>query len=269
VNKSALCMKIIFEKYHGTGNDFIMIDGRGPGFRIPDRNVIARLCQRHFGIGADGLIIIQDSDQQDFRMRYFNSDGREGTFCGNGGRCAVDFYSKQNKEAGQSTVFEASDGIHKAVIPVPDFVQLELNDVDGIQVFEDHFELDTGSPHYVKFVNQVDELDVQKMGAEIRYSEPFNPEGINVNFVKITRNELYVRTYERGVERETLSCGTGVVASAISASIKSGTDKKSFLINTRGGPLEVSFERSGEKRFKNIILSGPVAFVFFGEAEID
>ena len=260
-------MVISFEKYHGTGNDFIMIDGCKPDFQIPGKDEIARLCDRRFGIGGDGLIIIRDSDQYDFLMLYYNADGGEGTLCGNGGRCAVSFCSKHGI-IGKTTLFEASDGLHRATIPVPDFVQLEMNDVSDIQTLSDHYELDTGSPHFVQFVEQVEDMDVFRLGSEIRNNPQYGKDGINVNFVSETKDGLFVRTYERGVENETWSCGTGVVASALCAALRSKTDKQSFIVKTRGGNLEVSFERTGDKKFENIILSGPAVFVFKGEGVV-
>lgn len=244
-----------------------MIDGRGPDFQIPEEALIARLCDRRFGIGGDGLIIIQDSDQYDFIMRYYNADGREGTLCGNGGRCAVAFCAKLGM-IGQVAQFEASDGLHRATISESGIIHLEMNDLSDIQTLSDHYELDTGSPHYVRFVDQVEDMDVFRIGSEIRNYPQYGKYGINVNFVSETRDGLFVRTYERGVENETWSCGTGVVASAICAAFKSNTDKKSFPVQTRGGKLEVSFERSGAMRFERIILSGPATFVFKGELEL-
>ena len=260
-------MHIRFEKYHGTGNDFIMIDGRGSDFKIPEADVIASLCDRRFGIGADGLIIIEPSKNHDFVMRYYNSDGHEGTMCGNGGRCAVAYCSKLEM-IGPSTSFEAIDGIHRATVDESGIIHLEMNDVSDIQEISGHFELDTGSPHYVKFVENVEKIDVFRQGSEIRYNAPFEKEGINVNFVTETSESLFVRTYERGVENETWSCGTGVVASALSAAFRSLSDKKSLAVETRGGMLEVSFERTGYNQFEKIVLSGPAAFVFKGEYEL-
>ncbi len=257
-------MKTAFEKYHGTGNDFIMIDGREPDFQIPDKAIIARLCDRRFGIGADGLIIIQHSSQNDFVMRYYNADGREGSLCGNGGRCAVAFCSKLGIVSG-TTRFEASDGLHSATISESGQIHLEMKDVSDIQIHSDHYELYTGSPHYVRFVDQLEKMNIFQLGSEIRNYPQYGKDGINVNFVSETRDWLFVRTYERGVENETFSCGTGVVASAICAALKSNTDKTSFPVQTRGGKLEVSFERSGETKFGKIVLSGPATFVFKGE----
>jgi diaminopimelate epimerase len=257
-------LKIAFEKYHGAGNDFIMIDGRRPDFHIPDAAIIARLCDRRSGIGADGLIIIRDSEKQDFKMLYYNSDGKEGTLCGNGGRCAVSFAARHGI-TGQSARLEAIDGIHKATISKSGIIHLEMNDVSDIQIFPDHYELDTGSPHYVQFVNNVGDLDVFRVGSGIRNNPQYGKEGINVNFVSETMDGLFVRTYERGVENETLSCGTGVVASALCAAYRSNTDKKSFLVRSPGGELKVSLERTGEKKFEKIVLSGPAIFVFKGE----
>jgi len=244
-----------------------MIDGRGSEFTIPATEEIASLCNRRFGIGADGLIIIQDSRDQDFTMRYYNADGGEGTLCGNGGRCAVAFCAKLGM-INRETQFEASDGIHTATIDDSGIIHLNMNDVSDIQEISGHFELNTGSPHYVTFVDQVENIDVSRLGSEIRYNAQFAEDGINVNFVTETNDGLFVRTYERGVENETWSCGTGVVASALSTVFRSMSDKKSFHVKTRGGMLEVSFERTEYNKFEKIVLSGPATFVFNGELEL-
>ena len=260
-------MVIKFEKYHGTGNDFIMIDGRGSDFHIPETSLIAGLCDRRFGIGADGLIIIQHSRKHDFTMMYFNSDGQEGTLCGNGARCAVAYCQKLGMIS-RSAQFEAADGLHKATFRDSGTIHLEMNDVSDIRTFPDHFELDTGSPHYVQFVDDVHDLNVGQLGPKIRYNPRYKENGINVNFVSGSPDGLFVRTYERGVEAETYSCGTGVVASVLCATYKFNSDKKSFPVRTLGGNLEVSFERNKRSGFRNIVLSGPATFVFSGKVEI-
>ena len=258
-------MNFNFFKYHGTGNDFILIDNRSGKFNA-DSEIIAKLCHRRFGIGADGLMLLENSDNYDFKMRYFNSDGNEGTMCGNGGRCIVAFAKKLGLIT-EYTVFEAVDGIHKARVN-NGLVSLHMSSVDNIDKLSSDYFLDTGSPHFVRFIDDVDEFDVYKEGRNIRYSEKFKKNGTNVNFVQIIDdNTIKVATYERGVEDETLSCGTGVTASAISAYVKNGGRAAKFNIQTKGGDLQVEFvEKNG--KFDNIILSGPASFVFEGNIEI-
>lgn len=251
-----------FFKYQGTGNDFVMIDNRLGGFDDSIKNV-QFLCHRRFGIGADGLILIENAEGFDFKMRYFNADGKEGSMCGNGGRCAVKF-------ALDLCVFEktcsfiAVDGPHHATVE-NDEVSLGMIDVEGIFDETNGYFLNTGSPHLVIFEEDLDNLDVKTKGAAIRYSDYWlSKGGANVNFVQIIDNEnIKVRTYERGVEDETFSCGTGVTAAAIAASIKKGLCQK-IKIQTLGGKLKVSFE-IGQK-FSEILLKGPALFVFEGEA---
>ena len=256
-------MKAEFSKYHGTGNDFIMIDDRTLFFPAENPELIRHLCDRRFGIGADGLILIRDHGTLDFRMVYFNSDGREGSMCGNGGRCAVAFAFHLGM-ASEQPVFEAIDGIHEATLVDRENIQLKMQDVKGVREMDDHFLLDTGSPHYVKFLDDIESLDVIREGRAIRNSETFKKDGVNVNFTQSGKDGLYVRTYERGVENETLSCGTGVVAAAICDGIRTGSDKSAFSIKTRGGQLKVSFQSTGPSTFQNIILEGPATYVFKG-----
>jgi diaminopimelate epimerase len=256
-----------FYKYHGTGNDFIMLDARDNWFPALSNNMITSLCDRRFGIGADGLVLIRPNSRFDFTMIYYNSDGHIGTMCGNAGRCAVDFAKKIGIITDHSK-FEGSDGIHEGWIQ-NDIVRLTIQPVKKIKISEDHYELNTGSPHYVKFVKNIEKTDVKQKGAVIRYSGAYGKKGINVNFVSLFKDGIFVRTYERGVEDETLSCGTGMVASAICAAIRSKTDKNSFAIYTRGGKLHISFHRSGNQHFEDIILEGPASFVFEGNIKIE
>jgi diaminopimelate epimerase len=256
-------MKFEFHKYHGTGNDFIMIHDELSRFPVEDEAWIRQLCRRKFGIGADGLILIRKDDQAEFRMVYFNSDGKEGSMCGNGGRCAASFAYRMGL-CGKAVTFVAADGTHLAKIIRPDLIQLKMQSVSSVRVARDHYELDTGSPHYVTYVDELESLDVEKMGRKIRLSNAFRAEGINVNFVRHERDSLFVRTYERGVENETLSCGTGVVASAITASLRDPAASTEFDVRTRGGDLKVSFRREGDSVFRNVILEGPVEFVYSG-----
>ena len=255
-----------FYKYHGAGNDFIMIDNRTKEISL-NSDQIEKLCDRRFGIGADGLILLENHAELDFGMRYFNSDGNESTMCGNGGRCLVAF-AKHLKIIEKSTTFNSIDGVHQAKINDNNTISLEMQDVNTVNVVNKNFFLNTGSPHYVTFKDHVEDLDVYKRGREIRFSEEFQPDGTNVNFVEFINDKLFVRTYERGVEDETYSCGTGVTASAISASILKETDKNSYDIITKGGNLNVSFKKIDKNTFKEIWLTGPTEFVFQGEIEI-
>jgi diaminopimelate epimerase len=253
-----------FNKYQGTGNDFIIIDNRDLLF-ISDPDVIVRMCHRRFGIGADGLILIEPHEDADFRMRYFNSDGYEGSMCGNGGRCAAHF-AFNHKIAGNSMQFIAYDGVHRATVD-GNVVHLTMSDVKQFRVTGDNCFLDTGSPHHVRFVSETENIDVVAEGRRIRYSDDYAPGGTNVNFVKIAENLLEVRTYERGVEDETLSCGTGVTASAIAAVLGRHFDRMPVTVATSGGTLTVSF-MPGKEAITNVILSGPASFVFEGVFKI-
>lgn len=239
-----------------------MIDDRKNQFPINHSDFIANLCDRRFGIGADGLILLQGTDDA-FRMVYFNADGSQSTMCGNGGRCFVRFLKDLDLIA-DATEFEAIDGLHYATVG-KDIVKLQMQDVKDITKGEDYFYLDTGSPHHVIFANNVDAIDVKKEGAQIRYSS-LSPDGTNVNFVqKLTSNRLYVRTYERGVEDETLSCGTGVTAAALAYAFTADhLISNEVHIKTKGGNLLVSFEKDNNG-FHSIFLTGPANFVFKGK----
>lgn len=256
-------MKFTFYKYQGTGNDFVIIDNRGLKLTLTKQQ-INTLCDRRFGIGADGLMLLENDTEYDFGMKYFNSDGKESTMCGNGGRCLVAF-TKMLQIIESKTRFKAIDGVHKAIINDDETISLEMQNVSKVNRVNNNYYLNTGSPHYVLFRDDIDKIDVIKRGREIRFSEEFKPGGTNVNFVEIKNDKLYVRTYERGVENETLSCGTGVTASAISASIHTKTDKSSYKIITKGGKLSVSYKKINHNSFKNIWLTGPATFVFKGE----
>jgi diaminopimelate epimerase len=252
-----------FSKYHGTGNDFIMIDDRDESFPLDKYLFVSHLCDRRLGIGADGLILLRNHPDLDFRMIYFNADGREGSLCGNGGRCAVAFAYKLGM-CGVTARFQAIDGVHDAEVVRPDHIRLHMQPVSVVKRYEDHCILDTGSPHFCTFTSGLEEMDVYGSGRRIRYSEAYKEEGINVNFIQQEAENLFVRTYERGVENETYSCGTGVVASAICAALNDKTDKTAFRIRTLGGELSVSFRRTGPDTFDDIILEGPATFVFSG-----
>lgn len=253
-----------FRKYQGTGNDFVLIDNRRPVLlHGADTERIRRLCDRRFGIGADGLMLLQEAPGYDFEMVYFNSDGRESTMCGNGGRCIVAF-AQSLGIIQHHCRFLAVDGPHEARIESPERVALRLADVPHITAGEGYYCLDTGSPHYVCFVPDVQVVDVQERGAALRYSPPFREQGINVNFVMETPEGISVATYERGVEAETLSCGTGVTASVLAYARRQGIQHAgSVQVQTKGGLLEVTFQPEGEG-FTQVWLCGPAVAVFDG-----
>ena len=256
-------MNIEFHKYHGTGNDFVLIDNRDLSFPKNNSSFIKKMCHRRFGIGADGLILLQNNKGFDFEMVYFNADGKPGSMCGNGGRCTVAFAHSlgliKNK-----TKFIAVDGIHEAVIQ-KEIISLKMANVKGIEKIGNSFFVNTGSPHYVKFADDVEKIDIVKEGKKIRYNARFQKEGTNVNFVELKSNTLHIRTYERGVEDETLSCGTGVTASAlVAAFVSSNLKTKQFLISTPGGKLKVSFSQKSPIEFTDVWLHGPAIAVYKG-----
>ncbi len=266
-NNCYICtMKQSFYKYQGTGNDFIVFDNRNDSFPKNNKVLIKNLCHRKFGIGADGLLLLESSKEFDFKMIYFNADGNEGTMCGNGGRCIVAF-AKKLEIIDSKTSFEAVDGTHQATM-FNDIVSLKMNNVNSIDNHKDHIFLNTGSPHHVEFLDDVSTIDVLKKGKEIRYGSPYFEKGTNVNFVQQIKPDTYkVRTYERGVENETLSCGTGVTAVAIAADFSQRSNSKNIKLQTIGGDLEVSF-RNDKNSYKHITLKGPATFVFKGSVEI-
>jgi diaminopimelate epimerase len=260
-------MQIEFYKYQGTGNDFIIMDNRDKRYDSLTRQQVAFLCDRRFGIGADGLMLLNTHPDYDFEMKYYNSDGRESTMCGNGGRCLTQYAFDIGIDK-TSFSFLAVDGPHEANINEK-VVALKMNDVNQVRHDHGDYILNTGSPHYVQFTNDVMHLDVYKKGKEIRHNKEFEKEGINVNFVEQTEltDRIIVRTYERGVEDETFSCGTGVTAAAlVSAHNDSGFNR--VEVKTKGGLLSVEYEKKGDT-FKNIWLSGPAVKVFSGTIEID
>ena len=288
-------MTLTFYKYQGTGNDFIIIDNRNLSLKL-DTKQIAHLCDRRFGIGADGLMLLQDKVAFDFEMVYYNSDGNESSFCGNGSRCIVAFAKEIGVIKRPETTFTATDGIHTAklapsnalraqpsVVPSGEtLVSVKMNDVKNIEVGivpslplqggdggGQYYLLDTGSPHYVKFVNGVKTADMVTEGRSVRYSDKFKKEGVNVNLAEKNGKGIYVRTYERGVEDETLSCGTGVTATALASALKGiSTTENSSTIITRGGDLTVRFRKEKNNSFTDIWLEGPATFVFKGEITI-
>ncbi len=257
-------MTLSFDKYQGSGNDFILIDNRKGFFDKSDSAQIARLCNRRFGIGADGLMLLELKTGADFEMIYYNSDGRLSSMCGNGGRCIMDF-AKRLGIVGEQAVFLAVDGLHEAIAK-GGTVRLKMNDVKEIESGPDYFFLDTGSPHFVKYVKSLDSFDVTGEGRMIRRSARFLEQGTNVNFVEQQAGYLSVRTYERGVEDETLACGTGVTAAALVAAMKGPETKNGYAdIKTPGGNLKVYYKQTGPASFENIWLEGPATPVFHGE----
>lgn len=259
-------MDIHFFKYQGTGNDFVIIDNRQGSYQLTLEQV-KFLCDRRFGIGADGLMLLNQAAGFDFEMKYYNADGRESTMCGNGGRCLVKFAYNLGIHK-DLYHFIAIDGPHDAEIDLDGTVSLKMKNVSSIKAYNGDSVLDTGSPHYVKMAEGVKGIDVVKEGRGIRNSPDFEKEGINVNFVERTGDdEILVRTYERGVENETLSCGTGVTASALS-SYHNDTGFNNVTVQTPGGKLSVEFIRNSDESFSDIWLCGPAEKVFEGTVTI-
>ncbi|HLT82453.1 MAG TPA: diaminopimelate epimerase [Cyclobacteriaceae bacterium] len=257
-------MKFHFYKYQATGNDFILIDNRSGELTL-SADQISRLCDRRFGIGADGVILISPDASADFNVDYYNSDGSQ-SLCGNGSRAAVMFASHLGMTNGKAR-FSAYDGIHEAELEGEATVRLRMNDVTGCQRIDGDFLINTGSPHYIRFQEGVETFPVVEEGRAIRYSEPFREKGVNVNFVELREgNTIFVRTYERGVEDETLSCGTGVTAAALAASFQGLTSPVTVL--TRGGTLRVEFKSGQSDTFRDIFLIGPAKMVFEGKLEL-
>lgn len=258
-------MKLQFFKYQGAGNDFVMIDNRLSGLNLSTKQ-IEQLCDRHFGVGADGLILLEKDPQTDFRMVYYNSDGRESTMCGNGGRCIAQFAFDLEAAPAQMT-FLAVDGVHQAIVQQEE-VQLQMIDVHQITLETNYTFLNTGSPHHVVFVNDVKGIDVFNEGKQIRYGAPYFDEGTNVNFVEVMgENHLSIRTYERGVEDETLACGTGITAAAIAAYSRGLVYNNLIKVDALGGKLSVSFDEKNNT-FEQVWLNGPARQVFEGVIEI-
>ncbi|MEZ4722757.1 MAG: diaminopimelate epimerase [Flavobacteriales bacterium] len=254
---------IPFYKYHGAGNDFVIIDDRESRFDTSDVELISKMCNRHFGIGADGLMLLREINGYDFEMVYFNSDGRPSSMCGNGGRCLVSFAAKLGVVSSECK-FMAVDGEHKAVVHSQDDISLEMIDVDQIEnIGKSDLLLNTGSPHYIVVSDDVDSIDLVTEARKIRYSDRFKEVGVNVNFIQRTSDGIQIRTYERGVEAETLACGTGVTAAAI-ASHELGWFESPVTVNAVGGKLNVSFDVKGHTFF-NVWKRGPVELVFEGQ----
>ena len=253
-----------FYKYQGTGNDFIIIDNSALQFDKNNSKNIAKLCDRRFGIGADGLILLENHPHADFRMVYYNSDGNESSMCGNGGRCITAF-AKFLGLIEKRAAFEAIDGMHEAEIEAG-IVKLKMQDVKTMEHHNNYVFLDTGSPHHVEMHSDLASLNIKSVGSEIRYSENYGLEGSNVNFVsQLSENNFRVRTYERGVEDETLSCGTGVTAVALAMEAMGKTTESNVILHTQGGQLSVKFNKDNNGHYNNIWLIGPAKQVFKGE----
>jgi diaminopimelate epimerase len=259
-------MILHFYKYQGAGNDFIIIDNRDKKID-PTKDQIEIMCDRKFGIGADGLMLLEKTPGYDFKMVYFNSDGNESSMCGNGGRCIAAFAQRLGVVKDKAN-FLAVDGPHQAEIK-EDWVSLEMKNVEQVEKGEDYFFLDTGSPHYVKFVTDIEHFPVVEEAQKIRYNDRFREKGTNVNFAEKKNGTVIVRTYERGVENETLACGTGVTAVSLVAGMEGiSTESNGCKILTPGGELYVKFHQSNGNKFDSIKLEGPARFVFEGEIEI-
>lgn len=250
-----------FYKYQGAGNDFVVIDNRTSNFDGNNNKLIEFLCHRRFGVGADGLMTMEKAESYDFKMTYYNADGFEASMCGNGGRCIVAF-AKKLGIIEQEANFLAADGPHQAIID-HDLVDLQMSDVKQIDTLADGYFLNTGVPHLVHFVDDLHVIDVNIEGRQLRYDARFQPEGTNVNFVKKAGDQLTVYTYERGVESETLACGTGITASALSAAYSEGKTEGKYYIQAKGGNLEVKWKTNGVQ-FVNIWLKGPAELVYKG-----
>lgn len=251
-----------FYKYQGTGNDFIVFDGRD-WTEIPDVAAIRKLCKRKFGIGSDGVIVLKNHSSADFEMVFYNPDGSQ-SFCGNGSRCVVSFaqYLGIVKE---SAHFVAIDGEHDAIIHQDGEVSILMNDVNEVVKGDSFYFVDTGSPHHICYKDGVRDINVLEEGRAIRYSGPYEQKGTNVNFLEeLSSNSIKIRTYERGVENETLSCGTGVTAGALSLAVKNNLTEGEIDVLAEGGELKVSFKRIGDT-FTDIWLTGPAVQVFKGE----
>jgi diaminopimelate epimerase len=253
-------MKIHFYKYQATGNDFIIIDAMKSDMKLKS-DQIRKMCNRHFGIGADGLMTISPSDEYDFQMTYYNADGYEGSMCGNGGRSII-CYANSHGLAGVETKFEAAGSVYKGWIEEDELI-LGMNDVKVPELTNDLM-IDTGSPHVIVPVEFLENYDVSREGRRIREERIYQPKGVNVNFInEHTKNEISQRTYERGVEAETLSCGTGAVAGAVYQATRHELKNTTVMVHMPGGDLKVYLIRSGD--IYNAFLSGPAAFVFEGD----
>jgi len=260
-------VNIDFCKYQGTGNDFVIVDNRSMHFLSDNLELVAELCDRRLGIGADGLILMENDSTADFKMVYYNSDGHLSSMCGNGGRCIVHFARLMGVIDTEAT-FAAIDGTHRATI-TGDQVDLGMNDVTEVEVTETYSYMNTGSPHYSVWCDNVEMIDIDSEARAIRYNERFLEEGTNVNFLTWSEGIVQIRTYERGVEGETLSCGTGMVAAALYASLtgKLGVEKKCALY-TKGGRTEVAFVKEKDDTFRDVHLIGAATLVYKGNIDV-
>ena len=264
---------IHFQKWQGAGNDFVIIDNRSGQCPQLSTGQIRQLCDRHFGIGADGLMLIGNSESHDFEMVYYNSDGLPAEMCGNGGRCIAAMASDSGIITDRAS-FVTTDGVHEAEVLRPGLIRLKMTDINIINTLQIPYPdpdstvaayfLNTGVPHLVIFVPETDRINVDLAGRRIRNLELFLPAGTNVNFVKREAGRLIVRTYERGVEAETLACGTGNVASAVAAEYAFGEGHTAYACKALGGDLKVSFSRVGDQDFREVWLEGPAVKVFEG-----
>lgn len=261
-------MELTFYKYEGAGNDFVLLDDRKMQFPEKRADLVKFICDRRFGIGADGLMLLRPKNGYDYKMVYYNSDGIESTMCGNGGRCLAAFAHKLGI-IDLKAVFTAADGVHEAELISENYVRLKMIDVTNVETGKDYYYLNTGVPHYVKFLSSIEKLDVFNEGRKIRYSERFAAEGTNVDFVQEYADRIAVRTYERGVENETLACGTGIVASVICTGIRKGINHSTFSskVDALGGQLKVTFFRD-DSLITNVWLEGPATFVFEGTIKL-
>lgn len=259
---NVMASKVRFSKYQGAGNDFILVDNRDNAFDRADEALVEKLCNRRFGIGADGLMLLQTRENYDFEMIYYNADGREGSMCGNGGRCIVAFAHDLGIIT-DKTVFLAVDGIHHASLSA-DLVNLQMIDVTDFALDGEAYLLQTGSPHYVEFVKNLQHKNVFQDGYAIRNNATYGKEGINVNFIEAEGDGYFLRTFERGVEDETYACGTGATAAAMAVALKQNLEGDiNIPIRVLGGQLYISFHKQG-KHFTEVFLKGPAQFVFEG-----
>ncbi len=260
-------MIIHFEKYQGTGNDFVLLDNLSGRYDALSIEQIVKLCDRRFGIGADGLIKINRHPSYDFEVDYYNSDGSK-SFCGNGARCAVKFAGTLGLNVNECR-FLGIDGEHKAYLK-KGLIYLDMLPVGTIEYYQDAFILHTGSPHFVKFSKDLSTENIREFGKTIRFSDPFKKDGINVNLVKqLSEDSIQIETYERGVEDETLSCGTGATACAlVLASIENRMGNYEIKVAVKGGDLKVAYAYLGNNSFENIQLIGPAECVFKGTMDV-
>lgn len=258
-------MDIIFSKYQGTGNDFVMIDNRKKDMLL-NQGQVEFLCDRRFGIGADGLIMLEKMEGYDFKMVYYNADGRQSSMCGNGGRCIAQFAMDLGIKK-DILKFSAIDGDHLAK-RVVNGISLQMINVDTVENKGDDMWLDTGSPHHIVFSDDVEELDIISKARKIRYNDFYKEQGVNVNFVKVLDDDrLQMRTYERGVEDETYSCGTGVTAAVLASAYKGEIKVNKVQVKTKGGELELDFQKV-DTGYEQIWLSGPATFVYSGKISL-